>query len=769
MLQARFPIKDEFGLERRDYAEEAHSTAHLSQFISALRRQALLVLGFCLAGLLMGGAYLAVAKPRYTASANIMIDNRQLRAVRDVSAFSDSPGGLDAPELESQVEVLRSPKIGLAVIKSLKLTEDEAFMHPPRGPIGTLLGGILNAFGGKSDEPAKLAQTAETSGSLDHLQMEALGLLERGLKISRVGRTYLLQVDYTASGPARAAEITNAYIDAYMTEQLSSRINATRRARTWLQQRTEELRREAVDTDRMAQKYRAENNLFAVGGGVGTAAKGALISEQQLVETSTQLITYRAAASEAQARYLRIKHIIDNHETDAAVAESLSNTVIGNLRTQYLEAARRYKNLARTLPEGHLALINLKHTMDEVSQLLFEELERVEQSYRNDYEVAVAREKAAVESMAGQQKVTAKANDAQVQLTQLEQKAEAYRTLYNTYLQRYQESVQQESFPMADGHVVNDATVPLDPSEPRVFLVLAFTMAAGTMAGVAGGVYREVMDRVFRTVEQVRSDLGVEVLGMLPFVPSASLSQAASGGGSPIMRYVVDDPFSAFAETLRSAKVSADHALPDRAPKVIGMVSLLPKEGKTTVSKNFASQIAVQGAKTLLIDADTRNPALTREIGLDRRAVPLGDTSMLPPLGELLQHEPISGLDILPCIFAKNDPRIANGFTAKILHSLLSSSDQAYDYVVLDLPPIGPVVNARGMAPAIDAFIFVVAWGSTSRGAVRSALSRERAIRDKLLGVIMNKVNMNKVHIYQHFDSDGYYYKRYDKYYKNSG
>src|SRR5438552_15954162 len=108
MLQARFPIKDDFGLERREYVEEAHSTAHLSQFISALRRQALLVLGCCLAGLLLGGAYLAVATPRYTASANIMIDNRQLRAVRDVSMLSDSPG-LDAPEVESQVEVLRAP------------------------------------------------------------------------------------------------------------------------------------------------------------------------------------------------------------------------------------------------------------------------------------------------------------------------------------------------------------------------------------------------------------------------------------------------------------------------------------------------------------------------------------------------------------------------------------------------------------------------------------------------------------------------------------
>src|ERR1700730_11736437 len=160
MLQARFPIKDDFGLDRQEPAEEAHSTAHLSQFVSALRRQALLVLGCCLAGLLIGGAYLAVAKPRYTASANIMIDNRQVRAVRDVSMLSDGPG-LDAPEVESQVEILRSPRIGLAVIKNLKLTDGPSFMRAPRKPIGSCMSGIWSAFGGKSDEPGKLAEMGE--------------------------------------------------------------------------------------------------------------------------------------------------------------------------------------------------------------------------------------------------------------------------------------------------------------------------------------------------------------------------------------------------------------------------------------------------------------------------------------------------------------------------------------------------------------------------------------------------------------------------------
>ncbi len=182
------------------------------------------------------------------------------------------------------------------------------------------------------------------------------------------------------------------------------------------------------------------------------------------------------------------------------------------------------------------------------------------------------------------------------------------------------------------------------------------------------------------------------------------------------------------------------------------------------MAKNFASLLALEGAKTLLIDADTRNPILTHAIGCERRQALQSESSALPPLAELLRYEPESSLQILPCIYAKDDPRTAGGLRCATFHALLHSSDRSYDYIVLVLPPIGPLVSARDMASAIDGFIFVVEWGTTSRGAVRAALARERLISDKLLGVILNKVDMKKLIIYEHFGSDGYYHQHYENY-----
>ncbi len=737
-------------------ANSVRAADKFSRLISALRRHTRLVTAFCLAGVAVGTLYVMKATPLYTASASIIIDNRQVRAVHDISTLSDPPTLEIAEAIESQVEVLRSEEVGLAVVKDLNLTEDPAFVDPPKSWIGEIWNSVKVKLGATAG-PAHPLNDADPSLKL---QLTALKTLSNNLRIRRVGVTYVLQVAYTSPSPVRAAEIANAYTNAYMLGQLNSGIEATRRARSWLQKRTEELRQLSVDADLAAQKFKADNNLLAT--------KGMLIAEQKLNEMTTELVNVRAATAQARARYERIKNIIDTHQTEAAVTESLANPVISGLRTRYLDAASRLRELQdRGLGPDHIAVVHLKNTVDELGKLLFQELGRVAQSYRSDYEVAAAREKALAENLAQQQIIAVAANDAQAQLRQLEEKAESYKTLYQSYMQRYQETAQQETFPMTDGHVFSVASPPLAPSRPRTPLVLAISLALGTLAGVGAAALREVMDDVFRTVEQVHDELGVNVLGMLPIVSGASFPQRVPGTMAPILRYVIDDPFSAFAETLRSAKVAADLALRDRSPKIIGLVSFLPNEGKSTVAKNFASLLALQGAKTLLIDADTRNPALTLALGYERRQSSPSYPSM-PPLIELLKDEPESGLTVLPCIYATDDPRIADGLSPTTLQALLESSDQSFEYIVIDLPPIGPTVSARSMVSAIDAFIFVVEWGATSRGAVRAVLAKEQPIRDKLLGIILNKVDMKKVKNYEHSRSDGYYRQYYENYYKHA-
>lgn len=752
MFQARWTSKDGFVSDQRDQASEsARQVANISRLLAVLRRNAWLFLCFSLAGVTAGIAYVLTAVPLYTASARVMVDHRQLRAVRDFTTLSEGPP-FESPEIVgSQAEVLRSDKIGLAVIRSLKLTRDDPAFAPPTW-VDRFLADAMSRLEAWIGVGVRKPEADVDS----RRQLKVLRKLQQNLVIARVGNTFVLQASYAAPDPTRAAEVVNEYTKAYLSEQLEAGIEATRRAREWLSQRTEELRQSSVDADLAVQKFKADNDLLTT--------KAGLVSEQQINEMTTQLVAERAAAAQARIRYLRIKAMIDTNQTDSAVTESLANPVVNELRTKYFDASKRMIHLERKLGSSHVTVIDLKNTMEEYKTLLFQELGRIAETYKADYEVAAAREAAMAENLARQQKVAITANNAQVELRQLEQKAESYKILYDGFLRRYQETAQQESFPLPDAHIISPATPPLEPSHPRTTLVIMLSLAFGMVAGGGVAALRELNDRVFRTGEQVRDELGADVIGMLPTVAGSDPASATEATATSIMHYAVDHPFSAFAETLRAAKIAADVALKEQAPKVIGVVSLLPHEGKTTVAKNLASLLAWQGAATLLIDADTRNPVLTRTVG---GMTPLAGNAVAAEgsLDALLEQEPTSGLRILRYSPPEDDRLAAVGLSAAPLGTMLRGNGRSYDYVVIDLPPIGPVVNARGLAPAVDAFVLVVEWGKTSRGALRATLSKEHAIADKLLGVILNKVDMRKLASYEHFASDGYYHRHYGAYY----
>jgi succinoglycan biosynthesis transport protein ExoP len=749
-------LKPAIGTDNTDAAEAAVAASdYVSRLVSMLRRRLRLVTAFCLGGAAIGLAYVLVTTPLYRATAAIIIDNRQVRAVQDVSTLSDWPMEM-ASVVDSQVEVLRSEAVALAVVKTLNLSEDPAFVAPRESWLRAGWGWVVGNF--RALLPAMHPPSNVDPGLTR--QLKAVATLNQHLRVSRVAASLVVEVGFTWPNPARAAEVANAYVNAYMLKQLSSGIDATKRAGKWLEERTEELRQLSVDADLAAQKFRAEHNLLA--------SKGILVAEQQLNEITTELVKARTATVQARARYDHIKEIVDKRQTDAAVIESIDNPVINALRTKYLETVNRTNTIqSLQVSVDHKTVARLKNTADYLSGLLFEEFGRIAESFKSDFEVALAREKALAESLAQQQGVAITANDSQAQLRQLELKADAYKALYQSYMQRYQETAQHEAFPMTDAQVVAMAIPPLVPRHPHVPLVMGVSVVLGTLVGVGVAMLREVTDDAFRTVDQIHDELNTDVIGMVPLVAHASGGRRSGHAASPILRYAIDHPFSEFAETMRSAKVAADHALADRSRKIIGVVSFLPNEGKSTVAKNLASQLALQGARTLLLDADTRNPSLTRALQREPERVS-GSVSPVPHLSEQLMDEPASGLEMLPCPFQAHDPRVANGLSPEMLDALLRGVDRSFDYVVVDCPPIGPAVSARGLASAIDAFILVVAWGKTSRGAIRAALAQERSICSKLLGAILNKVDTRKVRAYEHYRSAGYYRANYASYYDDA-
>lgn len=751
-----------------DLRQAAGGIVQVDQVLAAVRRQYRIILFFGLLGAIIGTGYALTAVPWYSASTLLLIDGRKGSDPDPTASIAELQ--FDTGAIDSQVEVLKSERIVTAVIAKAGLADDPSFQRATGSLFGTMIGAVRQAldvrrwFGSEaqSDAEARFAK-----------ERQLISTLAGNLTVKRVARTYVLSIEFSWPEASRAAEISRAFADAYLDDQLESKFDATRRATEWLFARIQELKTRALETDMAVQRFKSDNGL------VKSGASGQLVGEQQLGELNSQLVIARGDTARAEARYQRIKSIIDSGQADAAVSEALGNPVIIDLRNKYLKASKTEAELSARLGRSHIQVISLRAEMREYERLIFDELGRIAESYKSEQEISRSREKALEENLSSLVGVNAGTNETLVGLRELEREADTYKNLYQTFLLRYQEAVQKQSFPITEARVITAASRPLAPSHPKKSLIVAFVTILGLGLGFGIGAMREFRDRVFRTGRQVRDELGLEFLGFLPAVSASQLRSMhpAPTGTAPgpyppvlshgVMRYSVGSPLSGFAEVLRSAKVAADITLGSHRPKIIGLVSVLPNEGKSTIAKNIASLVAHLGARTLLIDADLRNPGLSRATAPDAKRGLVEVLMDSVPYRDLLLREGETGLDLLPTVGRRNLSHTGELISSAAMQALLQEAGQDYDYIFVDLPPVGPIVDVRAAAKLFDAFVFVVEWGRTARHVVSSTLEHEQSVYEKTLGVILNKANLAGVRLYEDYGSRDYYYGKYKKYYRD--
>jgi succinoglycan biosynthesis transport protein ExoP len=214
--------------------------------------------------------------------------------------------------------------------------------------------------------------------------------------------------------------------------------------------------------------------------------------------------------------------------------------------------------------------------------------------------------------------------------------------------------------------------------------------------------------------------------------------------------YVLDAPYSGFAETMRSIKILIDAANRANGDKVICVASSIGNEGKTTILANLAAHMARSSTtRVLVVDCDLHRRSLTGRLAPHARqglAEALQDPSRLP---ELVVTRERSGVDVLPCAFSARTPNAAELLGSTQMQALLEAAREAYDFVFVEVAPVMAVADIKMIERFMDKFVFVVEWDKTSQRVVQEALSEVPRIRGRLLCVILNKADPGHTETYQ--------------------
>lgn len=676
--------------------------------------------------------WLVLATPRYTATTILIVDPRQQRILQSEAVLAGI--GADAAAVESQVEVIQSSSIARAVTAKMKLDEDPEFNR------SSLLSRILARVGlGRAVSEQEISE-------------RVLARFAENLRVQRRGLTYVLEIRYTSTSAEKAARLVNALASAYLADQSSAKVSATSDAAEWLKERVTELRKKVGEAERAVATYKAENNIVDAG-------EGRTLADRQVTELNQQLILARSRTADAKARLDQLGQATAAAVGSGAIPEVLLSPVVTNLRTQYAEAARREAETLSTLGPKHPAVATARAQLADIRSQIEREIVRVRAGVKNEYEVALSRERALERDLTEMKSQAGRTGQANVRLRELEREAQASRTLLEQSLLRLRETSEQEGLQRPDARILSPATPPLQPSEPKSLLVLLAGLAGSVMAGIGAAGIAESLSRGYRTQRDVEASLDIPVLGHLPLIGSWKQERPrgtgqlqartlrgptpdASGRGE-IGRYGVDLPLTPFGEALRTVRSRLAGSLGDE-PVVIAILSAVPDEGKSTVAVNLAHSFAKSGFSTLLIDVDVRKSA-----GLGAAGAAQGGAGLIQLLGQEatarecdIRTDPVSGLRILPLGRVADVAEASELICGPAMKAVLARLRERFRIVILDAPPLLPFADGRELLDIADAGLFVVEWNRTDPESASAALQTTDQAVGKFAGIVMNKVDL---------------------------
>ena len=319
---------------------------------------------------------------------------------------------------------------------------------------------------------------------------------------------------------------------------------------------------------------------------------------------------------------------------------------------------------------------------------------------------------------------------AQVQLDQLESHAQAYRALYDTFLQRFSETVQEQSSPATESRLITEASAPLKKSKPKTILTLAGATFVGGLVGFGVGWMREKTNRSLRSPDQIEFGAEAPLLASIPKAPRLALDT--------LSRETSARPLSLFSESIRELRVFIEVQRVEHGLQAVGFTSAIPGEGKSTIAINLAAIVAKSKTRVLLIDGDMRSRSLTSQIGCG----PSGLVEVLAGavrVEDAVLHDEAGKFDLLGVTATRSDA--SELLCSTEMKQLIAALKRSYDFIFVDLPPVLPVADAKAAATVLDGVVFVAEWNRTTVETLSEAVRTSGRLRERMLGVVFNKVD----------------------------
>ena len=706
-VPARFPVWE---LSPRE--------PHLYDYLLILRKHQWLILFFMLAVVTIVTIATFRMQPVYVATTRIEIDreNANILPFQGNDSY-DYMMDLDN-YIETQSKILTSETLALQTIRNNGLSVRPEFSSP-NGPSEALASGSL----ANQKRPPELG--------------EFLG----SLSAKRVPNSRLMDVSFESTDPQLAARTVNAHIATYIEENFRSKYEATTRASTWLADQLTELKIRVQKSEDARIAYERQNQIW-------TLDDKQNITSQRLSDINKQL-------TEAQSERMRKESLYEFAKSGNldAVPQVQSNAALADLMKKHSDASSQYAESLSQYGPNFPKVQRLQAQLKDLGQAIEKEKKNILDVLESDYKEARQRETLLTQALDQQKAETNQMAGKLVEYNILKREAEANKTLYEGLMTKLKETAISQGLRSSNIRVVDAAMIPSTPSRPAKARNVTLAFLVGLVGGIGLALMREYLDNTVKTPDDIESLAKLPSLAVVPQFAGSDgsgkrqglLRGFSSNGHDQRIELVAQHlPKSQMSEAFRALRTSILLSQADHPPQVILVTSALPREGKTTAAANLAVTFAQLGDRTVVVDADLRKPGIGRLLSLGSGKY-AGLSSYLAGVSSLdlvsVPHPAIPNLVAIPT--GPLPPNPADLLSSHRLAEAIAELRTKFKFIVIDSPPVMAATDAVILSVLADGVLLVVRSGETPKEAFTRARDLLRSVKCRILGVVLNAVDVN--------------------------
>ncbi|MDA2932710.1 polysaccharide biosynthesis tyrosine autokinase [Acidobacteria bacterium AH-259-D05] len=693
--------------------------------------------------------------PVYKSTATIQIDPELIDVLQASEAGVYAPAAVvEEPYLRTKFNLLQSQAIALRVVIRLALAEDPIFNAPTRNgslseTLSLLKESITSLFtaGGENHGTSFTEQERKDPQDLN----AAAARLRGALQVTPVEGTRLVEISYISHDPGLAARVVNTLAEEAIEENFETQYKASTLARDFLQKQLLEMKIKVEKSEEELIHYVRAHNLFNLDQG------------SNFIMQKLEYLIGHMTEAEGELISITTRHEVVKKATVQNFPNALRNPTIVNLENRLFELEQTLRSLSiRFGPEWPDVIQVNEQILKVQEQILKEKEEAIEQAHF-EYKAVLEQVKMFSAAQQKQQELVEQLNESSIQYNILKRETETNKQLYDGLLQRLKETGVSAGLRSSNIHIVDYAGIPGAIYRPRTSMNLALGLILGLVLGGGLALFMEYIDNTVKTPDDIQKFLALPSLGAIPAADTLSqlihkslVQHQSQSDGVSVLPYM--ESKSPIWEAYRSLRTSILLSHSGKPPQTILVTSALPKEGKTTTVINTAIVLAQTGARTLIVDLDMRKPMLAGLFGVNGNQ---GMSTFLSGNSDLASQIREIGVPNLFLLTAgKQPPNPAELIGSERTESALRLLGEHFEYIVIDSPPILSVTDALVLSPLVDGSVLVIQAGKTPRNAVNKAKDHLVGVGAKILGAMINNVDLNNskyAYYYRHYYDYNYY------------